>query len=84
MAKDKIRAKLKQKKRLEKQNTAVKYVCLDCGIEEDIPESVVQHFDIVDTGDISEPPRFFCEECGGEMRPVKYTGVHGIQYNISD
>jgi predicted nucleic acid-binding Zn ribbon protein len=80
MSKDKIRAKLKQKRRQEKQNKIVKYICIDCGIEEDIPENVVKHFDIVDIGDISEPPRFSCEECGGEMRPIKYTSVHGIEY----
>jgi len=81
MGKDKIREKIKQKKRLEKQNKAVKYICLDCGIEEDIPGNVVRHFDIIDTGDISEPPRFSCEKCGCEMRPIEYTGVHGIKYS---
>jgi len=38
-------------------------------VEEEIPEEVVQYFDLLDPGDPTVPPRFACEKCGGEMRP---------------
>ena len=53
---------------------------MQCNIEEDIPREVVEHFDIIDDGDTAVPPRFSCENCGGEMIPKKYKGVHGIDY----
>ncbi len=58
----------------------VRFVCLQCNVEEDIPKEVVEYCDVMDDGDISIPPRFSCEKCGGEMIPKKYKGVHGIQY----
>lgn len=62
---------------------AVRYKCLECGIEEDIPRSVVETFDALDDeGDISVAPRFDCEKCEGIMEPLKYAGVHGIMYEI--
>ncbi|NLI14252.1 MAG: hypothetical protein GX425_16975 [Peptococcaceae bacterium] len=42
---------------------------MQCNVEEEIPEEVVQYFDLVDPGDQTIPPRFACEKCGGEMRP---------------
>lgn len=60
----------------------VKFVCLGCNIEEDIPEEVVEYCDAMDDGDIDVPPRFSCENCGGEMVPKKYKGIHGIEYNL--
>jgi hypothetical protein len=61
----------------------VRYKCLDCGVEEDIPRSVVEMFDALDDeGDISVAPRFHCEKCDGIMEPLKYAGVHGITYEI--
>ena len=63
---------------------AVRYVCLQCNIEEDIPEKVVKYFDVMDDGDTSVPPRFSCEACGGEMRPINYTGVHGQTYTSEE
>lgn len=63
---------------------AVRYVCLQCNIEEDIPEKVVKYFDIMDDGDPTVPPRFSCKTCGGEMRPVSYDGVHGQKYKLND
>lgn len=61
----------------------VRYKCLDCGVEEEIPRSVVEMFDTLDDeGDISVAPRFDCENCDGVMEPVKYAGVHGITYEI--
>jgi len=53
---------------------------LQCNVEEDIPREVVEYCDAMDDGDIDVPPRFSCENCGGEMIPKKYKGVHGIQY----
>ena len=58
----------------------VRFICLQCNIEEDIPEEVVEYCDAMDDGDLEVPPRFSCEKCGGEMVPKKYKGVHGIQY----
>jgi hypothetical protein len=53
---------------------------LQCSIEEEIPKEVVEYCDAIDDGDEGVPPRFSCENCGGEMIPKKYKGVHGIQY----
>ncbi|MBE3138238.1 MAG: hypothetical protein IMZ63_00305 [Actinobacteria bacterium] len=58
----------------------VRFVCLQCNVEEDMPEEVVEYCDAMDDGDLEVPPRFSCEKCGGEMVPKKYKGVHGIQY----
>ncbi|MEB3102965.1 transposase [Paenibacillaceae bacterium T2] len=38
--------------------------------------NVVQNFDAMDDGDPTVPPQFSCEECGGEMYPEYYKGVH--------
>jgi hypothetical protein len=51
---------------------------------EEIPLSVVQDFDAMDDGDLSVPPKFACQECGGEMYPEYYKGIHGDVYKISD
>lgn len=63
----------KQKKKKErpfvKQKAMITYRCLQCNVEEEIPEEVVQYFDLVDPGDPTIPPRFTCEKCGEEMRP---------------
>lgn len=67
-----------------KYGEKVKYKCLECGVEEDIPESIVKMFDIMDDGDISEPPTFNCKICPGKMRPIKYEGVHGITYGLTN
>ncbi len=48
-----------------------------------IPEGVVNYFDTLDDGDLSVPPRFTCEECGEQMEPVEYEGVHGITYRTN-
>jgi len=84
--KDKRRAKIKREKRQIKikNKKQIKYICLECNIEELIPEDIVRAFDINDDGDITEPPRFRCENCGGPMVPEDYTGVDGIHYTIDD
>ena len=63
---------------------SVKYRCLECGTEEDIPRGVVETFDTFDDGDTSVPPRFDCENCGGLMEPIEYEGVHGEVYRINE
>lgn len=81
--KDKVRAKIKARKRVEKrEKDSIMYICTECGEKELIPKDVVRHFDIMDDGDISEPPRFTCEKCGGLMYPEKYESVHGITYCV--
>lgn len=67
------------------QGGDIRYRCLECGIEEDIPRSVVEMFDALDDdGDLSVAPRFDCEKCGGTMEPLEYEGVHGVIYKISE
>jgi hypothetical protein len=51
---------------------------------EEIPLSVVQDFDVMDDGDLTVPPMFSCQECGGEMYPEYFKGVHGVEYRLSD
>jgi hypothetical protein len=80
-----IQREEEKKKRLKSagqrsSKSMVRFVCLQCNVEEDIPKEVVEYCDAMDDGDISVPPRFSCEKCGGEMIPKKYKGVHGIQY----
>jgi hypothetical protein len=60
----------------------VKFVCLDCQVEEDIPRDIVEYCDAIDDGDIDVPPRFSCENCEGEMIPKNYKGVHGNDYKF--
>lgn len=38
----------------------------------------------MDDGDPTTPPMFSCEQCGAEMYPEYYKGIHGIEYKISD
>jgi hypothetical protein len=62
----------------------VNYVCLSCQQNEEIPLSVVRNFDAMDDGDPEVPPQFACEECGGEMYPEYYKGVHGYEYRLEN
>jgi len=57
---------------------------LACHEKEEIPLSVVRDFDWMDDGDPTTSPVFSCEQCGGEMYPKYYKGVHGIEYKLSD
>lgn len=88
--KDKQRAKLKERKKIEKlkeitnNQDGILYICTECGERELIPEEVVMHFDLLDQGDISEPPAFNCEKCGGIMKPKFYEGVHNITYTYEE
>ena len=82
--KDKIREKIKKEKNMQKliNNQSVRFRCLECGIEEEIPKDIVQMLDLEDGGDLSVPPRFECEECDGLMEPIHYVSVHGVTYDI--
>ena len=62
----------------------VKYICLQCDVEEEIPLSIVRELDRMDDGDPTVPPQFSCENCGGAMYPEHYKGIHGYEYNITD
>lgn len=83
-SKDKIREKIKKEKNMQKRmnNQTVRFRCLECGIEEEIPKDIVQMLDLEDGGDLSVPPRFECEECDGLMEPIHYVSVHGVTYDI--
>lgn len=85
----KNRKKGKNKKRkgtdhLIPKKAFVNFHCLTCHEEEEIPYGVVQDFDLMDGGDPSVPPQFRCEQCGGEMYPEYYKGLHGQEYRLSD
>lgn len=83
-SKDKIREKIKKEKNMQKRmnNQTVRFRCLQCGIEEEIPKEIVQMLDLEDGGDLSVPPRFECEECDGLMEPIHYVSVDGVTYDI--
>ena len=38
----------------------------------------------MDDGDPTVPPMFGCNQCGAQMYPKVYKGIHGILYKISD
>lgn len=42
---------------------------------------VVDHFDFLDGGDPTDPPKFNCEECYGEMIPEYFESHTGIVYD---
>ena len=84
---DKRRQQIKKQKRADKlkeKNKPVTFKCLECGTEEDIPKDVVDTYDIFDEGDITVPPRFSCEICGGTMEPIEYTSEQGITYRLKN
>lgn len=56
-----------RKKRLQK--SSIKYKCLECGTEEDIPRSAIEMIDIFDEG-LGEP-EFECKKCNGIMETVE-------------
>ncbi|QAA21724.1 hypothetical protein C0674_15075 [Sporolactobacillus terrae] len=62
----------------------VRFFCLSCHEKEEIPTQIVREMDLMDGGDSIIPPRFSCEQCGGEMYPEYYKGVHGQEYRIKD
>ncbi|MBP2664053.1 MAG: hypothetical protein H6Q71_2001, partial [Firmicutes bacterium] len=57
------------------------FTLFKCEKQEEIPYQVVRDFD---KRDLSYPPQFSCESCGGVMHPRYYKGVHGFEYRILD
>jgi uncharacterized Zn finger protein len=65
----------KKKKKAPKTNPRkpknIKYQCKDCGKVEQIPRGIVEMIDIMDgDGDLTDPPTFGCEGCGGIMEAM--------------
>jgi uncharacterized protein with PIN domain len=56
-----------RKRKLQKDK--VKYKCLGCGIEEDIPKRAIEIIDIFDEG--IGMPDFKCEKCNGIMEAIE-------------
>lgn len=52
----------------KQQGKSIKYKCLECGIEEDIPRSAIDIIDIFDEG--LGDPEFECKQCKGIMEAV--------------
>lgn len=62
-------------------NQTVTFVCPKCRKTEEIPTEVVLHFDFLDDGDPSFPPRFLCAfGCDVYMTPLQFTGQRGFSY----
>jgi hypothetical protein len=70
--------------RFLREKNKVSYVCLVCNETEGIPYDTVRSFDAMDDGDLTVPPQFSCEKCGGEMYPEYYEGIRGHIYKIED
>ncbi len=70
--------------RFLREKNKVNYVCLVCNEMEGIPYDTVRSFDVMDDGDLTVPPQFSCEKCGGEMYREYYEGIHGHIYKIED
>ena len=58
----------------------VEFICPNCSTKENIPADIVMHFDVMDGGDPSVPPRFDCQRCSDKMVPVYFVGHTGIIY----
>lgn len=78
-----VSKKRKQKKEVvqrgkkEKNLEVIRYICTNCGLDEEFPIEVVKTFDEMDQSNINEPPQFDCETCGGLMRPERYVSIFG-------
>jgi len=62
----------------------VKFKCLKCKAEEEIPKNIVDMLDREDPGDKLYAPRFDCQQCDGLMEPIYYVGHTGIVYEYSN
>ncbi len=63
-----------------KRPTYTEFICTECKCHEKIPTKVVLQLDMMDPGDPIYPPTFYCEKCGGLMKPVYFVGYTGITY----
>ena len=66
-----------QRGKKEKNLEVIRYICTNCGLEEEFPLEVVKTFDEMDQSNINEPPQFDCETCGELMRPERYVSIFG-------
>lgn len=66
-------------KRGKISDRTVRYRCLKCGVEEDVPKSAVELMEIFD--DIEDYPLFDCKKCEGVMEPIN---KDMISYNESE
>lgn len=57
---------------------SVRYKCLDCGVEENIPKSAIEIIDIFDEG--LGAPEFECKECKGTMQAMEEEKSNGTIY----
>ncbi|MCX7950033.1 MAG: hypothetical protein N2509_07965 [Treponemataceae bacterium] len=58
------------------QGDTVRYKCMECGIEEDIPRSAIEIIDIFDEG--MGMPEFSCKVCKGTMEAIEDKEVETI------
>lgn len=63
-------------------NNTVRYKCLECGMEEDVPRDAIELIDIFDDGDGA--PEFDCKSCNGVMLPKERENSGETEYIISD
>lgn len=49
--------------------STVRYKCMECGIEEDVPRSAIEIMDIIDEG--LGMPEFSCKVCKGIMEAIE-------------
>lgn len=68
-----------RKRRL--QGDSIRYKCVECGIEEEIPRSTIEIIDILDEG--LGMPEFECKECKGKMEAVDDKG-NGTIHIVSE
>jgi hypothetical protein len=59
---------------MSKKHSAL-YVCNTCNFEEDIPNDVLEFFDVVDPDFKGAPPTFQCQQCIGIMLPADFNSL---------
>jgi len=59
---------------------SIRYHCLECGVGEDIPKSVIELLDIFEEGDMTDLPEFKCKKCKGIMEPMEKEEFEDVIY----
>lgn len=73
----------------QSQNT-IRYVCVNCGAKEEIPEDIIEYFDEINPEQLMfGSHQFTCENCfDGIMRPEKEPGIiirgYGLHSGLGD
>jgi hypothetical protein len=62
--------KRKSKDRREANGGSCLYQCELCGVQEEIPNDVLEYFDAVDPGLPGQPATFACQSCSAIMYPL--------------